>query len=166
MRQGKLKISATVMTSAIIILIGASLIKYKSALLSSLLFIIGVLVLLVGFIEFVNFFAKRDKHKPLYELLISIVLIAAGVLISIFNEPLQHFAFLVISIMLFLQAIYDLVKFARIKWQRDLFFGILKGILATVILVATFFQMQDVLLMIVGYVMLVFGGLFIIIDTF
>ncbi|HZJ89107.1 MAG TPA: DUF308 domain-containing protein [Bacilli bacterium] len=166
MRQGKLKISATVMTSTVIILIGASLIKFKSALLSSLLFIIGILVLLVGFIEFVNFFAKRDKHKSLYQLIISILLIAAGVLISIFNEPLQHFAFLVISIMLFLQAIYDIVKFARIKWRRDLFFGILKGALATVILVATFFQMQDTLLMVVGHLMLVFGALFIIIDTF
>lgn len=166
MRQGKLNISATVMTSAIIILIGASLIKYKSALLSSLIFIIGILIILVGFIEFVNFFAKRDSHQPVYHLFISGFLIVAGVLISVFSEPLQAFAFIVIGILLVLQAIYDFIKFARIKWRTDLLFAILRTILATVILVATFFQLQDVLLTVVGHLMLGFGATFIILDSF
>ncbi len=166
MQRNKINLSVNITTSAALILIGASLVKYQSGLISILIFVIGIFLGIIGFIELVNFIAQHHGPKKLVDVLLSVLFIIAGILIAIFNESLAVFSLIVVGLLLIAFGVFDLVKFIRFKWRLDLVYAIIHLGLGVLVVVSHIFSTNNELLLILGYAMISLGGLIIVLDTF
>lgn len=169
----KVSFGISLFTSVALIIIGAMIVKYNVNLAESLFFLIGLLIALVGFINFLNFIAGRVKNVTVAEYTLSILLVVLGIVIAIFSEKIQAYGLLMIGILFATLGVYDIVMFVRTKAVMTLIVGILRIIIGTAFIVSGFSEVflkndefSQNLWLTIGYLSIVFGVTFLVLDTF
>ncbi|HOM31947.1 MAG: DUF308 domain-containing protein [Bacilli bacterium] len=169
----KVSFGVTVFTSVALIIIGAMIVKYNTNLAASLFYLIGIIIALVGFINFLNYISGRKQKVTVSEYLLSILLMIAGILVAIFSESIQAYGLLVIGILFVMLGIYDIVLYFRSKATITLIVGILRIVIGTAFIVSGFSEVllandefSRKLWLIIGYASIVLGVTFLVLDTF
>ncbi len=159
--------------SVALIVIGAFLVKYNNPSGSSLFFLIGIVVAILGLVSLLDLIAGRRKKDAVTDYALSIILIIGGIVIAIFSEPLQAYGLLVVGFLLIALAINDIVGAARSRSGVTLAIGILRIIVAIALIVSGTSVAFDknnefvpTLWSVIGAITMAFGVVFLVLETF
>jgi len=162
----KIKVSGTVSlsTSIILMVIGAFLIKYSSAVIEHLIFLIAVSAAVFGLALIVRKLRYKREDNELY---LGLALLVLGVLAAIFTSEISKYGLVVIGALFVVFGLIIIINNARRSSWFYMGLGVARLIIGTALIVLAFTSASDVqntFALITGIVALSLGLTFLLLE--
>ncbi len=166
MKAQKIKLggSVSISTSIVLMVIGAFLIKYRSMIISSLVFLLAVTVAVVGLAMMVR---KFRYHRDDQELYVGLLMLIIGSVVAIFTEDIAQYGLVAIG---GLFAIYGLVLIINHASRKSWFYmslGMIRLLIGTALIVLALTNagsVQSTFALLMGIVSLTVGLVFLVLE--
>lgn len=162
----KLKLTAniSITTSIILMVVGSFLIKYRSIVISSIIFLLAVTIAALGLAIVVRKFRyKKDNN----ELLIGMGMLVGGIILAFFTDIIAQYGLVAIGALFLVFGLLVIIDNVKRKTWFYMSLGIVRVIIGSALIVLAFTNpgaVQSTLALITGIAALTIGFIFLLLE--